>query len=86
MQQLELRGSTAVGVSGTGAGANQDSTRAAVGVAAADSPGEGYTMAVLRQHVDWALADFFRFMVGWGMWGATGWAERRVRDVLARGV
>ncbi|KAG1668903.1 hypothetical protein FOA52_016072 [Chlamydomonas sp. UWO 241] len=56
------------------------------GGGSARSLGEGYTREVLARHVDWALLDFVRFMAGWGIWGAAGWAERRARELLIRGV
>jgi len=50
--------------------------------------GEGYTPAVMARHLDYALADFVRFMDGWGYWGNNAWAEAKVAaflETLGRG-
>lgn len=78
MARLQERGCT-----GSGDAAASGSGRAGEG---GPAHGVGYTRQVLQAHVDWALLDFVRFMVGWGMWGAAGWSERKARELLARGI
>jgi hypothetical protein len=47
--------------------------------AAADS----FPYEQLAAQVEVALADFVRFMAGWGMWGNAEWACSRTRQTLA---
>ena len=44
---------------------------------------EEYTQDVMRRHFDLAVADFVRFMAGWGAWGNTRWAEKITRNVVS---
>lgn len=43
-----------------------------------------YPAEALRDDFDVAVADYVRFMAGWGYWGNVAWAERRARRVLDR--
>ena len=67
---------------------------AARGVAVDDGSGGGgggggtapepYTRSLLQAHYDLAAADFFRFMAGWGTWGAADAFAGVARAVVAR--
>ena len=46
-------------------------------------PGPPYTRATLRSHYDLAAADFFRFMAGWGSWGAADRCSETAAGVVA---
>eukprot|EP00879_Flechtneria_rotunda_P025419 GHRR01027012.1.p1 GENE.GHRR01027012.1~~GHRR01027012.1.p1 ORF type:complete len:337 (+),score=117.66 GHRR01027012.1:452-1462(+) len=41
-----------------------------------------YTREVMKAQLDLCVADYVRFMAGWGMWGNHHWACRRARQVL----
>ncbi|KAJ3090343.1 hypothetical protein HK102_004034 [Quaeritorhiza haematococci] len=43
-----------------------------------------YTFDEMWKHYEYALADYVRFMVGWGMWGNDRWACRRTKEILAK--
>jgi hypothetical protein len=43
-----------------------------------------YPREALVRHFELSLVDLCRFMAGWGWWGASRWAQRRAREVLAR--
>ncbi|OQR92685.1 hypothetical protein THRCLA_08627 [Thraustotheca clavata] len=34
----------------------------------------GYTLEKLKEHFEWCLLDYVRFMAGWGFWGNYDWA------------
>ncbi len=50
--------------------------------AAAAAPGASYSRSVMQRHYELFLLDYCRFQAGWGWWGASGWAQRRVRELL----
>ena len=43
-----------------------------------------YTFDVFQDHFDVSVADFVRFMAGWGWWGDVAWANRKTEAVLDR--
>lgn len=43
-----------------------------------------YPREALVRHFELSLVDLCRFMAGWGWWGASRWAQKRAREVLAR--
>ncbi len=43
-----------------------------------------YTVDVFREHFELSVADFVRFMAGWGHWGDSAWADRKTDAVLSR--
>jgi aminoglycoside phosphotransferase (APT) family kinase protein len=45
---------------------------------------EVYTWEVAQERYSLAVADFVRFMAGWGWWGATGYAEKKTRAFIQR--
>lgn len=58
-----------------------------VAVDGSGAGGEPYTRALLQAHYELAAADFFRFMAGWGTWGAAdAFAGVAKAVVAARGV
>lgn len=42
----------------------------------------GYSLDVMQQRFDLAMADYVRFMAGWGFWGASSWAQQKARKYL----
>lgn len=44
-----------------------------------------YTLDVLREHYDYAQLDLYRFMGGWGWWGAVSPsdAQKRARQIVS---
>jgi hypothetical protein len=42
----------------------------------------GYTLELLREHFDWCLLDFVRFLLGWGRWGNFEWALKRTSRLV----
>jgi hypothetical protein len=49
----------------------------------AGGAGPPYTRAVLKSHYELAAADFYRFMAGWGTWGAADVFGEVARRVVA---
>ena len=43
-----------------------------------------YTFGVFEDHFELSVADFVRFMAGWGYWGASTWADEKTTKVLKR--
>ena len=43
-----------------------------------------YTFDVFQDHFELSVADFVRFMAGWGFWGEAAWADRKTEAVLDR--
>ena len=43
-----------------------------------------YTFDVFQDHFELGVADFVRFMAGWGYWGDSAWADRTTQAVLDR--
>lgn len=43
-----------------------------------------YTFGVFEEHFELCVADFVRFMAGWGYWGASSWADEKTNKVLER--
>ena len=41
-----------------------------------------YTFNIFMDHFELSVADFVRFMAGWGFWGETAWADRKTEAVL----
>jgi len=61
-----------------------------VGSGSSGEPGGGgppstppYTRSLLQSHYDLSAADFFRFMAGWGTWGAADAFAGVARQVVA---
>ena len=50
------------------------------------SPGQAhrYTFEIFEDHFELSVADFVRFMAGWGYWGASSWADEKTAKVLKR--
>ena len=44
--------------------------------------GQRYTFEIFEEHFELSVADFVRFMAGWGYWGASSWADEKTRKVL----
>lgn len=44
---------------------------------------EGYTRKVFRRQLEWAMADWYRFMAGWGFWG-NSWVQEVVPGIVKR--
>mmetsp|Transcript_18756 Transcript_18756/g.25758 ORF Transcript_18756/g.25758 Transcript_18756/m.25758 type:complete len:101 (+) Transcript_18756:1-303(+) len=43
---------------------------------------ESFPFEALLAQFELCLADYTRFMAGWGMWGNSDWAERRTEQIL----
>lgn len=43
-----------------------------------------YTFEIFEDHFELSVADFVRFMAGWGYWGASSWADEKTAKVLKR--
>ena len=51
----------------------------------ADIPADAaYPMQALRDDLELAVADYARFMAGWGFWGNASWAEATAARCLHR--
>lgn len=43
-----------------------------------------YTRDVMMAHYEICMLDYYRFMLGWGLWGNSAWAKRRVDEIVTR--
>lgn len=43
-----------------------------------------YTYEIFEDHFELSVADFVRFMAGWGYWGASSYADEITSRVLKR--
>lgn len=43
---------------------------------------DGYTFAIMLQHYELCMVDYYRFLLGWGMWGDVRFIQTRVRQIL----
>lgn len=43
-----------------------------------------YSFDVFQDHFELSVADFVRFMAGWGYWGESAWADRKTKAVVDR--
>ena len=43
-----------------------------------------YSFDIFEEHFELSVADFVRFMAGWGYWGASTWADAKTTKVLNR--